>query len=198
MPATTGLTAQDSARRGRRADAGSVRLSGRDAAGLLLCAEHYAAPYDLLAAASGVQPARLRGIVARRRAAGYARTGTLRPGPVLCWVTSAGMTACGPARRACRRRPGPRCGGHGPRAATSRLPPTVRPLQNPDASGGASGSRMDRPARPCRPAVAEEQRVIPPPPARQRLADRPRGIKHTPFDTPAPARYPRGWPTATG
>jgi hypothetical protein len=43
----------------RRADAGRVRLSGRDVAGLLLCAEQFAAPYDLLAAALGAQPARL-------------------------------------------------------------------------------------------------------------------------------------------
>jgi len=45
----------------RRSDAGRVRLTGRDVTGLLLCAEHYAAPYDLLAAALGVQPPRLRG-----------------------------------------------------------------------------------------------------------------------------------------
>lgn len=79
----------------RRADAGSVRLSGRDVAGLLLCAEHYAAPYDLLAAAMGVQPARLRGIVARWRRAGLVTTGTLGPGPAWCWLTPTGMRAAG-------------------------------------------------------------------------------------------------------
>jgi hypothetical protein len=31
----------------RRADVGSVRLGARDIAGLVLCAEHYGAPYDL-------------------------------------------------------------------------------------------------------------------------------------------------------
>jgi hypothetical protein len=85
----------------RRSDAGQVRLSGRDVAGMLLCAEQYAAPYDLLAAALEVQPARLRGIVARWRNAGYAQTGTLGPGPAWCWLTAAGMSACGlgyPAR----------------------------------------------------------------------------------------------------
>jgi hypothetical protein len=85
----------------RRSDAGQVRLSGRDVAGMLLCAEQYAAPYDLLAAALEVQPARLRGIVARWRNAGYAATGTLGPGPAWCWLTAAGMSACGlryPAR----------------------------------------------------------------------------------------------------
>jgi hypothetical protein len=85
----------------RRSDAGQVRLSGRDVTGLVLCAEHYAAQYDLLAGALGVQPARLRGIVARWRGAGLARTGTLGPGPAWCWLTPAGMSACGlgyPAR----------------------------------------------------------------------------------------------------
>ena len=32
----------------RRSDAGTVRLSERDVAGLLLCGEQYGAPYDLL------------------------------------------------------------------------------------------------------------------------------------------------------
>ena len=45
----------------RRADAGSVRLGERDVAGLLLCGDMYGAPYDLLAAALGVRPDRLRG-----------------------------------------------------------------------------------------------------------------------------------------
>lgn len=85
----------------RRSDAGRVRLTARDIHGLLLCAEHYAAPYDLLAVALGAQPARLRAIMARWRAAGYAVTGMLGPGPAWCWLTPAGMAACGhswPAR----------------------------------------------------------------------------------------------------
>ena len=60
----------------RRSESGGVRLSGRDVTGLLLCAEHYAAPYDLLAYALGVQPPRLRGIVARWLQGG----GMRRPG----------------------------------------------------------------------------------------------------------------------
>ncbi len=87
--------------RAPRFDAGQVRLSGRDVAGLLLCGEHYAAQYDILAAALAVQPARLRGIVARWRHAGLVATGALGPGPAWCWLTAAGMTACGlryPAR----------------------------------------------------------------------------------------------------
>jgi hypothetical protein len=79
----------------RRADYGAVRLGRRDIDGLLLCAEHYGAPYDLLAAALGAQPARLRGIVARWRRAGYAATGRLGPGPAWCWLTPAGMNAAG-------------------------------------------------------------------------------------------------------
>jgi hypothetical protein len=55
---------------GRRADAGSVRLGGRDVAGLLLAGDMYGAQYDLLAAFLSVQPTRLRAIVARWRNAG--------------------------------------------------------------------------------------------------------------------------------
>jgi hypothetical protein len=64
-----------------RADASTVKLTGRDITGLMLCAEHYAAPYDHLAAALNVRGDRLRGIVARWRHTGYADTGTLGPGP---------------------------------------------------------------------------------------------------------------------
>ena len=67
----------------RRSDYGAVRLGRRDIDGLIMCAEHYGAPYDLLASALGAQPARLRGIVARWRRAGYAATGRLAPGPGL-------------------------------------------------------------------------------------------------------------------
>jgi hypothetical protein len=79
----------------RRADAGAVRLSRRDIDGLILCAEQYGAPYDLLADALGAQPARLRGITARWRRAGLAATGRLGPGPAWCWLTPAGMHAAG-------------------------------------------------------------------------------------------------------
>ena len=56
MSAATGLAQQ---RAPRRADADTVRLSGRDVVGLLLCADQCAAPYDLLAAALEVRPAQL-------------------------------------------------------------------------------------------------------------------------------------------
>lgn len=79
----------------RRSDAGLIRLTTRDTTGLCLVAEQYAAPYDLLAAALRTRPARLRAITARWRTAGYARTQVLAPGPAWCWLTPAGMTACG-------------------------------------------------------------------------------------------------------
>jgi hypothetical protein len=92
----TGLTAEHQpAGAARRADAGTVKISQRDINGLVLCADHGGAPYDLLAAALAVQPARLRAIVARWRHAGYAETGPLGPGPAWCWLTPAGMTAAG-------------------------------------------------------------------------------------------------------
>jgi hypothetical protein len=86
----------------RRAHHGAADPGNRDIDGLVLCAEHYGAPYDLLAAALGAQPARLRGIVARWRRVGYAASGRLGPGPAWCWLTPAGMSAAGmgyPARR---------------------------------------------------------------------------------------------------
>jgi hypothetical protein len=79
----------------RRADAGVVRLGRRDIDGLILCAEHSGAPYDLLASALAAQPARLRGITARWRRAGFAATGRLGPGPAWCWLTPGGMAAAG-------------------------------------------------------------------------------------------------------
>jgi hypothetical protein len=82
-------------RTGRRADAGQIRVTRRDTAGLLLAGEMYGAPYDLLAAALGVTPARVRGIVARWRTAGYADTGRLGPGPPWCWLTRHGMAVTG-------------------------------------------------------------------------------------------------------
>jgi hypothetical protein len=78
-----------------RSDYGTVRVGRRDIDGLILCAEHYGAPYDLLASALAAQPARLRGIVARWRRAGFAATGRLGPGPAWCWLTPAGMGAVG-------------------------------------------------------------------------------------------------------
>src|SRR5271163_2745473 len=65
MAVQTGTTSP-AGRTARRADAGVVQLTQRDIDGLLLCGEHFGVPYDLLAAALGVPPGRLR----RGRAAG--------------------------------------------------------------------------------------------------------------------------------
>ena len=86
----------------RRADAGVVRLSGRDVAGLVLCADMYGAPYDLLATYLGVREDRLRAIVARWRQAGYVATGRLGAGPTWCWVTRAGLGVTGLPYTPCR------------------------------------------------------------------------------------------------
>jgi hypothetical protein len=79
----------------RRADAGTVRLGLRDVAGLVLAGDMYGAPYDLLTTYLGVQPDRLRGIIARWRNAGYVATGRLGAGPAWCWLTRAGLAVTG-------------------------------------------------------------------------------------------------------
>jgi hypothetical protein len=95
-PAASGGTAGAAGAGGKTSGAADVvRLSQRDIDGLLLCGEHYGAPYDLLAAALGLQPDRMAPVVARWRRAGYAATGRLGPGPAWCWLTRAGMAAAG-------------------------------------------------------------------------------------------------------
>jgi hypothetical protein len=86
----------------RRSDAGVVRFTGRDIAGLVLAGDMYGAPYDLLSLALGARPDRVRAIVARWRRAGLAESGRIGPGPGWCWLTSQGMRTAGmtfPARR---------------------------------------------------------------------------------------------------
>jgi hypothetical protein len=95
MDAASPATAAGTPPPGRRADTGSVRLSGRDVAGLVLCGDMYGAPYDLLGGYLGVQPARLRGILTRWRHAGYAETGRLGPGPAWCWLSRPGLAVTG-------------------------------------------------------------------------------------------------------
>ena len=79
----------------RRSDAGQIRLQSRDVDGLVLLAEMYAAPGDLLARRLGVTGDRLRGVTARWRDAGLAATGRLAEGPPWCWLTPAGMRQVG-------------------------------------------------------------------------------------------------------
>ena len=89
------ITAVTAARPTRRASADVIQLTQRDIDGLLLCAEHYGAPYDLLAAALQVPPGRLPAILRRWRRTGYVSTGRLGPGPGWCWLTRDGMAATG-------------------------------------------------------------------------------------------------------
>src|SRR5260370_23050097 len=79
----------------RRTDAGAVRFTSRDIAGLVLTREMYGAPYDLLGAALQVRPARLRAVTSRWRRAGLAESGRIGPGSGWCWLTPAGMRAAG-------------------------------------------------------------------------------------------------------
>jgi hypothetical protein len=95
--AEQGQTARraEQSRTARRADAGVVQLSQRDIDGLLLCGEHYCAPYDLLAAALAVPEERLPATLLRWRRAGFASVSRLGPGPKWCWLTRDGMSATG-------------------------------------------------------------------------------------------------------
>jgi hypothetical protein len=139
----------------RRSDYGAVRLGRRDIDGLILCAEHHGAPYDLLASALGAQPARLRGIVARWRRAGFAATGRLGLGPVLADPVGDGCHRAG--------LPGlpPGYGSHGPSPRGAGCP-----AMTPGRPGLEPGVCVVtfRAAHPRRPARARPRRA----PARRR------------------------------
>ena len=94
----------------RRSDAGTVRLSDRDIAELLLAGEIYGAPYDLLAAFLEVRPDRACGIVARWRHAGVRGDGPAR--------ARAGVVLADPA-------------GTGVPATTTPHPPRPQPPDSP-------------------------------------------------------------------
>ena len=89
------IASATTARPARRASANVIQLTQRDIDGLLLCGEHYGAPYDLLAAALRVPPGRMPAILRRWRSTGYAVTGRLGTGPGWCWLTRDGMTDTG-------------------------------------------------------------------------------------------------------
>src|SRR3974377_1285277 len=89
------ITPGTAARPVRRAGTDVIQLTRRDIDGLLLCGEHYGAPYDLLASALRVPPGRLPAILRRWRRTGYVSTGRLGPGPGWCWLTRDGVTARG-------------------------------------------------------------------------------------------------------
>ena len=86
----------DSKPRKARHDTGAIWLTQRDIDGLVTCGEHYAAPYDLLAAALRIgSQANMYRLLMRWRDTGYAATGQLGRGPSWCWLTSKGMAATG-------------------------------------------------------------------------------------------------------
>src|ERR1700760_2776989 len=90
--------AQRTDRKGRRArhDTGVLWLTQRDIEGLILCGEHYAAPYDLLAAALRIgSQANMYRLLVRWRDTGYAATGQLGRGPSVCCLPTKGMAATG-------------------------------------------------------------------------------------------------------
>src|SRR6516225_6463246 len=82
----------------RKADQyiGGIWLTQRDIDGLILCGEHYAAPYDLLAEALRIgSQTNMYRLITRWRDTGYVATGQLGRGPSWCWLTSRGMAATG-------------------------------------------------------------------------------------------------------
>ena len=82
-------------KRARRSDAGKIQITQRDIDGLVLCAEHYGAPYDLLGPALNTSRPAVKALVHRWRQAGFAGTARLGPGPWWCWLTKEGMAATG-------------------------------------------------------------------------------------------------------
>jgi hypothetical protein len=75
---------------------GGIGLTQRDIDGLVLCGEHYAAPYDLLSSALRIgSQANMYRLMMRWRDTGYAATGQLGHGPSWCWLTREGMAATG-------------------------------------------------------------------------------------------------------
>jgi hypothetical protein len=79
----------------KRADYGRIILTSRDILGLLVVAEHFGAPYDLLAGYLGVSEQRVRALTVRWRKAGLVETGNIGPGPAWVWVTPKGMKQTG-------------------------------------------------------------------------------------------------------
>ena len=82
-------------KRARRSDAGVIQITQRDIDGLVLCAEHYGVPYDLLGPALRTSRPAVKALVYRWRQAGFADTARLGPGPWWCWLTKEGMAATG-------------------------------------------------------------------------------------------------------
>jgi hypothetical protein len=123
---------------GARADAGGVRLTGRDIAGLVWCGEMYGIRADLLGSLLGVSPDVVRQLHAQWRRAGLAETGRLGPGPVWCWLTRLGLEACGLPYAASQPPLGKvaACARGGCCAAGAGLAATAVTVREPGAGGG--------------------------------------------------------------
>jgi hypothetical protein len=109
-----------------RADAGSVRLGGRDVTGLVLVGD-MCAPHDLLAGFLAAQPALLLGIVARWR---HPRVRRYRAAGRWAGLVLADPLWPGRDRAALRARPA-RAGPAGPRPRRLSGPPQImeRPVR---------------------------------------------------------------------
>lgn len=79
--------------RQRRADAGVVRQTARDAAALEWLSQMYAAPLDLVAELCGTTEHRAYALVSRWRKAGWAEAGKIDAGPMWVWPMRATATA---------------------------------------------------------------------------------------------------------
>ena len=147
------LHGQHAAGSARRADAGTVRLGQRDIDGLILCAEHGGAPYDLLAAAL----ARRAGPAARDHrtvAAGRVRrhrAARARPGVVLADPGRDDRRRAGlPGRAAPAGPPGPPARGAG-RPAVVHRQPGLGPGPGHGGSPNGASAAKDRPPAPTAP-----------------------------------------------
>ncbi len=77
------------------AAAAGPELTQRDIAGLVFTAEMYGVQLDQLAMLLAVSEQRARALAARWCSRGYAGTARLGPGKPWCWLTRAGLAACG-------------------------------------------------------------------------------------------------------
>ena len=81
--------------RRRRADAGQVRATERDALGMSWVVEQYGMPLDLLRKLLGTTDGATRQVLMRWRRAGWVETGQRGAGPSWVWATAAGIEAFG-------------------------------------------------------------------------------------------------------
>jgi len=81
--------------RRRRADAGQVRATARDAVALSWVVEMYGMPLDLLRRLTGTSEGAMRQLLWRWRRAGWVESGQLGAGPSWVWATRLGIEQFG-------------------------------------------------------------------------------------------------------